>query len=197
MTFNHFNRRLHLYLALVLFPWFLMYGLSSLPFSHSGLFDGFYRDGVPPWTKIIDKPYEISLPDGNELRPVGEKIVKDLGLEGSFGTYREGNKLSVYVYTFRKSTQVQYYIDQKRITVEIRRFRWDHFFTGMHARGGFEHAGPIEFAWAITIDLVCVGFLLWIASGLYMWWHYPGHRQWGWLALGGGAASFAFLLLKM
>ena len=39
MTFSHANRRLHLYLALGLLPWLLMYGASSLPFAHGQFFE--------------------------------------------------------------------------------------------------------------------------------------------------------------
>ena len=35
MTFSHVNRRVHLYLALALLPWFFMYGISSVPFVHN------------------------------------------------------------------------------------------------------------------------------------------------------------------
>ena len=73
-----------------------------------------------------------------------------------------------------RSTQLKYFIDQKRMTVEDRRFRWDHFLTGMHARGGFEQEGLLDRSWSVIVDLVCVAIVLWIASGLYMWWGLPG-----------------------
>src|SRR5881397_477158 len=60
------------------------------------------------------------------------RIFKDSGLEGSFGTYRPNERqIDVYVYTFWKSSQAKYLMDQKRLVVEDRRFRWDHFLTGM------------------------------------------------------------------
>ena len=51
MSFSHINRRVHLYLGLALLPWFLMYGVSSVPFAHTQFFD--QRDrakGLPQWT---------------------------------------------------------------------------------------------------------------------------------------------------
>ncbi|MGH9659018.1 MAG: hypothetical protein ACRD96_10775 [Bryobacteraceae bacterium] len=198
MTFQHFNRRLHLYLALSLLPWFLMYGLSSVPFAHQGLLDPMYNDGVPLWTLRHERAYEIAVPEDGELRPVGERIVRDTGLEGSFGAHRVSPKvLEVYVHTFRHASRARYYIDQKKLTVEDRRFRWDHFLTGMHARGGFDQPGLLTRTWSVLVDLVCIGFLLWIASGVYMWWHVRGHRGWGWLALGSGALSFAVFLARL
>ena len=53
MTFPHFNRRLHLYLGLALLPWFLMYGLSSVPFAHSQYFeDRDKANGLPIYLPI-------------------------------------------------------------------------------------------------------------------------------------------------
>ena len=122
MTFNHFTRRLHLYLALGLIPWFLMYGASSLPFSHGKYFDGLYQDGVPLWKLRFDRPYEIDVPPGENLRPVGARILKDAGLEGSYGTYRQNEKqVNVYLYTFWKSTRLTYFVDEKRLLAEDRR----------------------------------------------------------------------------
>ena len=199
MTFPHFNRRTHLYLGLTLLPWFLMYGASSIPFAHNQYFEA--RDkakGLPLWTMRRDERYAIDVPATGELRPAGARIMKDLGLIGSFGAYRQSpDQVNVYVYRFLHSTQVKYYIAQQRITVEDRRFRFDQFLTGMHARGGFEQEGFLEKAWGVMVDLSCLGMLLWIFSGVYMWWSLPGLRAWGWLAFLGGIASYALFMAKL
>ena len=199
MTFSHFNRRLHLYLGLSLVPWYLMYGASSIPFAHNQYFEARDRaKGIPLWTTRIDRQYSIDIPADGELRPVGNRIMKDLGLEGSFGAYRQSpTQLNVYIYTFLSSTQVKYFIDQQRITVEDRRFRFDQFLTGMHARGGFEQEGFLEKAWGVVVDVVCLGMLLWILTGLYMWWHLPGLRKWGWAAFLSGIVSYAIFMAKL
>ena len=58
------------------------------------------------------------MPDG-DLRALGARIVKDFGLKGSFGVYRQGaGQLNVYVYPFLHSTQVKYFVAEQRITVE-------------------------------------------------------------------------------
>jgi hypothetical protein len=199
MTFPHFNRRLHLYLGLTLLPWFLMYGASSLPFAHNQYFEA--RDkakGLPLWTTRMDRKYAIEVPAGSELRATGAKIMKDLGLKGAFGAYRQGpGQLNVYVYRFLHSTQVKYFVKEQRITVEDRRFRFDQFLTGMHARGGFEQEGFLDKAWGFAVDLSCLGMLLWIVSGVYMWWSLPGLRGWGWVAFLGGIGSYALFMAKL
>lgn len=199
MRFLHINRRTHLYLALFLLPWFVLYGVSSIAFNHGTWFEERDRAlGIPLWTQVSERSgYEIPLPAGADLRPLADRIVADLGLPGAYGAYRQSpNQINVYVYTFWKSTQVKYFIAEKRLLVEDRRFRWDHFLTGMHAKGGFENGG-LHNLWAVLIDVVCIGFLLWVATGLIMWWKLPQTRLWGWVALLAGILSFGGFLWKL
>jgi len=193
MTFSHFNRRLHLYLGLSLLPWFFMYGLSSVPFAHNEFFDRRDATKGPLWTLRSERTVELSVPeDPGALRSVGAALLEAAGIEGTaFGAYRESpTQINVYSYSFWTATQLKYFVDQKKLTVEDRRFRWDHFLTGMHARGGFEQEGFLQTSWSVVVDVVCLGMIVWIASGLYMWWTLPGHRRWGWVAILGGAVSF-------
>lgn len=202
MTFAHLNRRTHLYLGLALLPWFFMYGLSSIPFAHSQYFDA--RDAaknLPLWTMRMDRTVDLPVPADDEgtMRAFGARAMREAGLEGtSFGVYRQSpNQINVYAYSFRKSTQLKYFLDAKRLTVEDRRFRWDHFLTGMHGRGGFEDERLFVRSWSVIVDLVCVAMIVWIASGLYMWWGLPGHRRWGGLAVAAGTVTFLLFTLRL
>jgi len=199
MTFNHFNRRLHLYLGMTLLPWFFMYGISSYVFNHPREFEErFKASGVPLWTKRFERTYDVAVPAGDDLKALGARIMKDAGLDGSFGTYRQNeNQINVYAHTFWWSTQVKYFINEKKLVAEDRAFRWDHFLTGMHARGGFDQDSVLSDAWAVVIDIVCLGMLLWIASGLYMWWKISVVRGWGWLALLSGLTTFGLFLWRL
>ena len=202
MTFAHLNRRTHLYLGLALLPWFFMYGLSSIPFAHASYFDA--RDAakkLPSWTMTMDRTVDLPLPaaDDQLMRAFGERAMREAGLEDtSFGVYRQSpNQINVYAYSFLKSTQLKYFVDTKRLTVEDRRFRWDHFLTGMHARGGFEDERLSVRSWSVIVDLVCAAMVVWIASGLYMWWGLPGHRRWGWIAIAAGTATFVMFTMRL
>jgi hypothetical protein len=201
MTFSHFNRRVHLYLGLALLPWFFMYGISSVPFAHNQFFE--QRDaakGVPLWTLRFERTVDLAVPeDPAALRSLGAALLEAAGIKGtSFGAYRQSpTQINVYSYSFWKSTQLKYFVDQKKLTVEDRRFRWDHFLTGMHARGGFEQEGFLQTSWSVVVDLVCLGMIVWIASGLYMWWALRGHRRWGALAILGGVVSFVVFTVRL
>ena len=204
MTFGHLNRRVHLYLGLALLPWLFMYGISSIPFAHTGYFDA--RDAakkLPLWTMRADEIVDVAPPDPSAgdraLRPFGAALLRHAGITGtSFGVYRQGpNQINVYSFSFWKSTQLKYYVAAKRLTVEDRRFRWDHFLTGMHGRGGFEQEGMLTLSWSVVVDLVCVAILVWIASGIYMWWTLPAVRRWGALALVAGIVSFVLFTMRL
>jgi hypothetical protein len=201
VTYSHLNRRLHLYLGLALLPWFFMYGVSSVPFAHNQFFER--RDaakGLPLWTLRAERTLDVPVPESAEgLRAFGATLLKESGIDGtSFGTYRQSQtQINVYSYSFWKSTQLKYFVDQKKLTVEDRRFRWDHFLTGMHARGGFEQEGILQRSWSVVVDIVSVAMIVWVASGLYMWWELPGQRRWGWLAILAGAASFLFFTIRL
>jgi hypothetical protein len=91
---------------------------------------------------------------------------------------------------------LKYFIAEKKLVAEDKRFRWDHFLTGMHAKGGFEQGG-LHDAWGVIVDLVCLGIVLWVLTGLLMWWKLPSTHAWGWAALLAGVASFAAFLLLL
>jgi len=201
VTYSHLNRRLHLYLGLALLPWFFMYGISSVPFAHNQFFE--QRDaatGLPLWTLRAERTLDVPVPqDSAGLRAFGATLLKDAGVAAtSYGTYRQSpTQINVYAYSFWTSTQLKYDIDRKLLTVEDRRFRWDHFLTGMHARGGFEQEGFLQLSWSVVVDIVCVAMIVWIASGLVMWWELPGQRRWGWVAILAGMTSFLFFTLRL
>jgi hypothetical protein len=202
MTFAHLNRRTHLYLGLALLPWFFMYGLSSIPFAHSQYFDALdAAKQLPLWTMRMDRTVDLPVPgeDDRLMRAFGAAAMQEADLGGaSFGVYRQSpNQINVYAYSFMKSTQLKYFVDTKRLTVEDRRFRWDHFLTGMHARGGFEDERLFVRSWSVIVDLVCVAMIVWIASGLCMWWGLPGHRGWGWLAILAGTATLVVFTMRL
>ena len=93
MTFDRLNRRTHLYLGLALVPWVLMYGISSVPFTHNAYFQ--QRDaakGLPPFTLRAEIPVAAAIPDDREaLRAFGADLLDQAGIHGTnFGAYRQG-----------------------------------------------------------------------------------------------------------
>ncbi|HLV01238.1 MAG TPA: hypothetical protein VKZ59_08230 [Acidobacteriota bacterium] len=198
MKFNLIVRRTHLYLGIFLLPWFLMYSISSLPFSHRSYLDAYYDDGTPLWVSRWEGNYYIPLDTETDHRKIGAQVMQEFDLEGSFGTYQPApDQLAIYIYDFWNATQVRYFHDEKRLVIQDRRFRWDHFLTGMHARGGFQQASFLADLWAVIVDIVCVAMMTWVASGLYMWWQLKSVRRSGALVILSGTLSFVLFLFLL
>jgi hypothetical protein len=123
-----------------------------------------------------------------------EAGIKDM----AFGVYRQSpTQVIVFAHTFLEHTQLRYFTDTKKLVVQDRRFRWDQFLTGLHARGGFDQESFLDDSWGVVVDVVCVAMLVWIASGLYMWWGLSAHRGWGWFAVLSGALSFTWFVWRL
>ena len=192
-TFSKFNRRTHLYAGLFFLPWFLVYGLSSIAFSHPAWFTK-----GPQWDVISERDYRLGpiAPDA-DLRAIAEKIQQDSGVTGHFGVSRSPDKMiRLYFPNFIAATQVVYDPAKERLTVQKTPVRLMGVLQRLHTRGGFE-GSALNKIWGVIVDVVQLMILIWIASGLYMWWNLRRLRGWGLLALGAGLASFAFFMMAL
>lgn len=196
---NLYMRRIHLYLSMALIPWFLMYGISSVVFSHTSYFDAIYGGWQPKWSVRFDKPFEYDIPADKELREVGKEIIEQSGLpDMAFGIYRDGDKkLNIYLHNFWSSIKVQYFIEEQRLLAEDAGFRWDHFLTGMHARGGFQQDSILNDLWAVIVDFFALSMIVWVITGIYMWWMLKGVRVWGIVAIAAGVTTFAVFVMLL
>jgi hypothetical protein len=67
----------------------------------------------------------------------------------------------------------------------------------MHFRGGFQQPTLLNDLWAVLVDVVCAGILVWIGSGLVMWWRLTRLRVSGAIAMLGGIASFLAFIWRL
>ena len=203
MKFSHAIRRIHTYLALALLPWVLMYAISALAITRPDPRDRLYGDDASLWTTRSEHPYERPVPDDlsrDEMRGLGKLILDDFGIEitSTYGAYSLRKKrLTVYASDFWNFTRLVYDIDERKIKIQDKQFRWLHFLTRLHSRGGFAHGTVLNYFWGIVVDLVVIGFLLWATTGIYMWWQLRNARNWGFVALVAGLFSFTIFLLEL
>ena len=197
MSFLHLVRRTHLYLGLFLLPWVIMFGVSSIPLNHNS------PTAPAVWIKLTEIPFSAAMPATNkaeDLRGVGREMMNAAGVSGGFYVNRPNpRQINVNHPRFLGSTRLFYYIDEKRLVAERQAFAPRMFVTNLHTRGGYTLGGFWDSVWAVFVDLVSAGLLLWILSGLIMWWKIPGTglRRWGWIALAGGAACFVVIMLRL
>lgn len=192
MTFAHLVRRAHLYTGLFLMPWVIMFGVSTIPINHQA-------PAPEEWTRLSEHTFEAPVPGPEEnLRPLGREMMNTAGIEGGYWVYRlNARQVQAGHPDFLTPVRLSYFPQERRLVVERRPFSLRTFLSGMHTRGGYDMGGFWDSVWAVCIDLVSVGLILWIASGIYMWWGLPSTRQWGWLALGAGCVCFALIIATL
>ena len=193
MTFGHFVRRAHLYAGLFLLPWVIMFGVSTIPINHQA-------PEPVEWTHLGEYTFDAPVPAAaDNLRPLGREMMNAAGLQGGYWVARLSPKqVQAGHPDFLSPIRMNYFPQEKRLIVEKRAFALRPFLSGMHTRGGYDTGGGAwDAAWAVFVDVVSVGLILWIASGIYMWWGLPSTRRWGWLAIAGGMVCFAVIIAML
>jgi len=177
---------------------FLKYAVSGFLYNHNSALNEYYKD-KPQWTKRFERQYERPVPDNGNLLPVAAQILKDAGIENSaFGVYRAGKQqLNINSHSFFSTTRVVYFIDRNLLLIEDKNFRWDHFINKFHWLGRYQQDNFICDAWAFMLDLVFISIIIWVLSGIYMWWKIRKTRLWGSVALGGGVVSFLIFVFLL
>ena len=196
ITFDKLNRRAHLYLGLFLMPWLLMYGVSSFIVIHHAWFPSDRPGREVFFEKTYDRPVDLQGANNSpELRAAAQEILKECNLEGAFWADKPGpDRLHIERFTFRDSISLNYSMKDQKLTATQRRMKVSQVATRMHFRGGYEQPTFGNKLWGLLVDVACVGIVIWVASGLIMWWRLPRLRAWGAIAVGGGFLSFLLLV---
>ncbi|MBL9209605.1 MAG: PepSY-associated TM helix domain-containing protein [Opitutaceae bacterium] len=190
---NLLLRRTHLYLGMLLLPWTLMYAVSTALFNHGAAGHG--QPAAAAWTTLWEKDHALDLPAGNDgLRETARQVLNEHGLQGPFGVQRQGQRLTINLQNFLAPQRLTYDAERKRLRAEQRSSSWTEVLVRLHNRTGYGQGGFLPAIWGFLIDLFCLGTLAWIGTGLFLWWKLPATRAWGWVALGGGVATFLVLL---
>lgn len=191
---NLILRRTHLYLGMLLIPWLLIFCISTLTFNHPDTFDSLFPDD-PQFVQVWVKDYTLAEPlrDDN-LRAVAQRIVTDQSLRGAFGVQKQGRKLNIFVQNFMQPMRLTYDLDQHKLRGEQKKFAWVEVLRRLHFRAGYNGTGPLANVWPLIVDVFCVSMLMWIVTGLYLWWKIRVARTWGWITVGAGFATIAVLL---
>jgi hypothetical protein len=199
-NWNLIFRRTHLYLGLALLPWMLVYAASTFTFNHREHFRG-YRAADPQWTPLWEKDYALAAPpaanDPAALRATAQRVLDDHRLSGAFAVRRTGARLNINVQNFFHPLRLSYDFTTRKLRAEQKSFAWIEVLARLHERTGYGTGGPLNNLWALAVDVYCVTTLLWIATGIYLWWKLSATRRWGFVALGGGFATLLVLAFTL
>lgn len=108
MTFDKINRRTHLYLGLLLIPWFLLYAVSGFVFNHPSRFTR-SDPATARWDLRSERPYRLSAVKEDNEDSLARKLLRDQGLTGRYWTDAdEQGDLIVYRSRFLKTVRLTY-----------------------------------------------------------------------------------------
>ena len=192
---NLILRRTHLYLGMLLIPWVFIYAFSTFIFNHGSYFNKF-RGEPSDWVQVWEKEYEVDIPRGQEnLRKLAKRILQENGISNMrYGVRRTGQRLDINVQKFLTPERLVYLGRDRKLIAEEREFFWPEMFVRLHVRHGWGSSGILQGLWSFAIDLICFSILIWIGTGIYLWWKISSTRKWGIVALGSGFLSFLGLL---
>ena len=196
--FSKLVRRTNMYLALFLFPWILMYALSTFAMNHRALFSAKYGPVPVPFEEERELVYAGSFPENAELRLISQQILSSVGLDGFHAvTHRKDGAIVINRNDLLAPRRLTYSPADRHLLIEKMPHRPNAFLERFHRRRGYATGYRLDTAWAVSVDLVIMAMVFWVISGLWMWWEMPATRRLGLSALLGGAGLFAVYLLLL
>jgi hypothetical protein len=187
-----------MYLGLFLFPWMLMYALSTMVMNHRGFFAGRYGTGPVPFETEREIVYATTLPPDAEPRAIAREILAALDLDGAHSaTRRADGTIVVTRHDLLSPRRLTYTPATETLLVERLQARPDALLERFHRRRGYATGYALDTAWAVTVDLVIVAMVSWALTGLWMWWEMKVTRRLGALAVVAGVGLFGLYLVTL
>ena len=192
-------RRTHLYLALFLAPWILMYASSTFVMNHRVLFHGPPPNPPPAFEVERELVYPGEMPEGATPQQVALQLLATLDLDGAHTVARPSTPGKVTINRLHPVSprRITYTAADRRVVVEKMSFSGARFLEQMHRRRGFQHDYVLDDVWAALVDLTIVALIVLALSGLWMWWELRVTRRWGALALAAGMGAFGLFLMVL
>ena len=187
-----------MYLGLFLFPWMLMYALSTLAMNHRAYFVERYGAGPPPYETEREFVYDGAFPADADLRTISRQILIAAGLDGAHGvTRRKDGAIVITRNDLTTPRRLVYVPSDRRVVIEKMRARAHAFLERFHRRRGYATGYALDTIWAVSVDAVIVAMVFWVLSGVWMWWEMKATRGLGAAAALGGAGLFGLYLLML
>src|SRR5262245_13591315 len=186
-------RRVHMFTALFLGPWMLMYALSTLVMTHHEYVRSFYSSQNPAIVTERELDYSRSFPTNLTREQLAPQILQDLGLDGTHSVSggRNGKPLVISRQHSLSTRRVTFDPAARKVVIEREEFRTPTFLERMHRRRGYNHPYALEDTWGFSVDVAVVIMVFWSLSGIWLWWEMKSVRLWGTLALASGVGLFA------
>ena len=199
IRFSTLVRRTHLFLALFLTPWVLMYAVSTIAMHHRAFFIGSEERVEPDYELVHEQVYQMSDDLEQDRRVAAEAILRDLGMSGAHRvTSRpEDEELTIHRDNPFGSYRISYLPVARMLRLERQKPDPTYVLEMMHRRRGFGEPFLPNDLWAFVVDGVIVAILGWAATGLWMWWEMARTRRLGAIILLLGLGLFLVFLTTL
>ena len=198
MMISKVVRRTHMYLALFLFPWVLMYAFSTLVMNHRALFVSRYGEGPIPFETERRIVYDGVFPENAGLETIAKQLLTSVGLDGAHGvSRRKDGTIAINRNDLVTPRRLTYSPADRTLVIERMQRRPNAFLERFHRRRGYATGYGLDTVWAGSVDLFIIAMVFWVASGLWMWWEMKVTRRLGLSSLLGGVGVFALYLLTL
>ena len=199
MKLSKLIRRTHMYLALFLTPWLLIYAMSGFVLNHGKWFGMGGGVKPPPFEKIEEREYHAEFSKDADERFIAAQMLAELKLSGPFHVDgdSDGPKLEIRRHAAFAEYRITYLREPNRLIVERQQVNKTMFLNRSHFRHGYYQSDAASIAWGVIVDLVVVSLIVWVLSGLWMWWEIKPSRAWGAMFGLVGVGLFAVLLFTI
>jgi hypothetical protein len=198
MNVSLFVRRTHMYAALFLFPWLLMYAVSTAAMNHRAMFASDQPGGAPVFEKERELTYEGVFPADAPLETIARQLLSSVDLDGAHGvTRRKDGAIVVTRNDLLAPRRLTYLPATQAVVIEKLPFRTNVWLERFHRRRGYATGYALDTTWAVAVDLAIAAMIFWAASGLWMWWEMKVTRSYGALAFAAGVALFVVFTLTI
>ena len=170
--FSKLVRQTHMYLALFLVPWMLMYALSTIGMNHREFLQELYGGKLVTWEKEREQICRSTFSADASPELIAGQVMRELKLEGNYTASVPKNGKDIIIVRTDAITprRITYTPADGKLLVEKQHFRTQPFLESFHRRHGYQSSFKIDDAWSGSVDLAVFGMIFWVASGLWMWW---------------------------
>jgi hypothetical protein len=192
-------RRTHMYLALFITPWMIIYSLSGLVLNHFPLVRSWYGGTFGQFEKVEERKYTAAFSADADAKAVAAQILEQLGMTGAFNVQGgpDAPRMVINRPTAFYAHRITWTRAENKLLIEKQTFNAAMFVNRSHFRHGYEQPFLSSKLWAITVDLAVIGMLFWVASGIWMWWEIKPARIWGAVFGAAGLAAFGILFMTI
>ena len=173
-----------------------MYSLAVFSGNHRD----FFMRGERPFVKFENEKeidYKAAFSENIDPRIVAEQILADLGIEGTY-IVNYNKQRGIYNINRRdpiNPRRITYNPAEGKLVVQRQVFETINFLQGLHHRYSYRQDNIMDDSWAFTVDLVIIGMVFWVFSGLWIWWGNKVTRRWGLIALLTGFGLFGIFII--